>query len=123
MTVQQIQALTQATTTHLLLPPAGELTKLGRRMAEFPLDPLLSKTLLASEQYSCSEDIATICAMVSIGSSVFYRPKDKVGLKQQFSSVPCILCRKIGGHLYCVIHEYLKLIPQNSLLHWWHGTV
>lgn len=29
----------------------GELTKLGRRMAEFPLDPMLSKMILASEQY------------------------------------------------------------------------
>jgi pre-mRNA-splicing factor ATP-dependent RNA helicase DHX16 len=28
----------------------GELTKLGRRMAEFPLDPTLSKTLLASDK-------------------------------------------------------------------------
>lgn len=39
----------------------GELTKLGRRMAEFPLDPMLSKMILASEQYevstkSCSKD-------------------------------------------------------------------
>ncbi|ELU42231.1 ATP-dependent RNA helicase DHX8 [Rhizoctonia solani AG-1 IA] len=30
----------------------GELTKLGRRMAEFPVDPMLSKTIIASEQYS-----------------------------------------------------------------------
>lgn len=30
----------------------GELTKLGRRMAEFPLDPMLSKMLLASEKVS-----------------------------------------------------------------------
>ena len=29
----------------------GELTKLGRRMAEFPLDPMLSKALLAAETY------------------------------------------------------------------------
>lgn len=26
----------------------GDLTKLGRRMAEFPLDPMLSKMLIAS---------------------------------------------------------------------------
>ncbi|KAF6261561.1 P-loop containing nucleoside triphosphate hydrolase protein [Scenedesmus sp. NREL 46B-D3] len=55
----------------------GELTKLGRRMAEFPLDPMLSKALLASETYKVSEEVATVCAMVSIGSAVFYRPKDK----------------------------------------------
>lgn len=28
----------------------GELTKLGRRMAEFPLDPMMGKMLLASEK-------------------------------------------------------------------------
>lgn len=28
----------------------GELTKLGRKMAEFPVDPMLSKCILASEQ-------------------------------------------------------------------------
>ena len=55
----------------------GELTKLGRRMAEFPLDPMLSKTLVASDGFACSEEMATVCAMLSCGGSVFYRPKDK----------------------------------------------
>lgn len=55
----------------------GELTKLGRRMAELPLDPMLSKMLIASEKYECSEQILTICAMLSVGNSIFYRPKDK----------------------------------------------
>ncbi|XP_050423506.1 pre-mRNA-splicing factor ATP-dependent RNA helicase DHX16 isoform X2 [Adelges cooleyi] len=56
----------------------GELTKLGRRMAEFPLDPMMAKMLLASEKYSCSEEIATIAAMLSVNSAIFYRPKDKL---------------------------------------------
>ncbi|CAJ0907343.1 1678_t:CDS:10 [Entrophospora sp. SA101] len=34
----------------------GELTKLGRRMAEFPIDPLLSKTIITSEKFHCSEE-------------------------------------------------------------------
>lgn len=55
----------------------GELTKLGRRMAEFPLDPLMSKALIFSETYGCSTEILTIVSMLSIGSSIFYRPKDK----------------------------------------------
>lgn len=29
----------------------GELTKLGRRMAEFPVDPMMAKMILASEKY------------------------------------------------------------------------
>ena len=31
----------------------GDLTKLGRRMAEFPLDPMLSKCMIMSETYKC----------------------------------------------------------------------
>ncbi|XP_043706537.1 pre-mRNA-splicing factor ATP-dependent RNA helicase DEAH1 [Telopea speciosissima] len=55
----------------------GELTKVGRRMAEFPLDPMLSKMIVASEKYKCSDEIISIAAMLSIGNSIFYRPKDK----------------------------------------------
>ena len=31
----------------------GDLTKLGRRMAEFPVDPMLSKVIIKSEHYKC----------------------------------------------------------------------
>lgn len=55
----------------------GELTRLGRRMAEFPLDPMMSRALLASEKYGCVEEVLTICSMLSVNSSVFFRPKDK----------------------------------------------
>ncbi|KAK0575323.1 hypothetical protein LWI29_037233 [Acer saccharum] len=55
----------------------GELTKVGRRMAEFPLDPMLSKMIVASDKYRCSDEIITIAAMLSVGNSIFYRPKEK----------------------------------------------
>ncbi|KAG8714604.1 hypothetical protein FRC09_017444 [Ceratobasidium sp. 395] len=55
----------------------GELTKLGRRMAEFPVDPMLSKTIIASEEYSCTDEVLSIISMLSESSSLFYRPKDK----------------------------------------------
>nr|XP_039251809.1 pre-mRNA-splicing factor ATP-dependent RNA helicase DHX16-like [Styela clava] len=71
MALEQLYAL--GALNHL-----GELTKLGRRMAEFPVDPMLSKTLLASEKYKCSEEVVTIVAMLSVNNSIFYRPKDKI---------------------------------------------
>lgn len=55
----------------------GELTKLGRRMAEFPVDPMLSKAIIASENYSCTDEVLTIISMLSESGSIFYRPKDK----------------------------------------------
>lgn len=38
----------------------GELTKLGRRMAEFPLDPMLSKTIIQSGEFGCSEEVGSL---------------------------------------------------------------
>ena len=55
----------------------GELTKMGRRMAEFPLDPMLSKTVIVSEKYKCTSEVLSTVSMLSIGSSVFHRPKEK----------------------------------------------
>jgi pre-mRNA-splicing factor ATP-dependent RNA helicase DHX16 len=45
----------------------SQLTKLGRRLAEFPLSPSLSKTILesASLKYKCLDQILSICAMLS----------------------------------------------------------
>lgn len=55
----------------------GELTKLGRRMAEFPVDPMLSKSIVASEKFRCVKEVLSVVAMLSIGESIFYRPKEK----------------------------------------------
>jgi pre-mRNA-splicing factor ATP-dependent RNA helicase DHX16 len=55
----------------------GELTKMGRRQAEFPLDPLQSKALIQSETYGCSEEVITICSMLGVGGAIYYRPKDR----------------------------------------------
>jgi pre-mRNA-splicing factor ATP-dependent RNA helicase DHX16 len=59
------------------LSDRGQLTKLGRRMAELPLDPMMAKALLASEKFKCSDEVATICSMLSVNNAVFYRPKEK----------------------------------------------
>ncbi|CAL0322358.1 unnamed protein product [Lupinus luteus] len=58
------------------LDEEGLLTKLGRKMAEFPLDPPLSKMLLASVDLECSDEILTIIAMIQTGN-IFYRPREK----------------------------------------------
>ncbi|KAG5416812.1 hypothetical protein I9W82_005542 [Candida metapsilosis] len=56
----------------------GELTKLGRDMIQFPIEPTLSKLILLSTEhhFSCSEDILTIVAMLSV-SNIFQRSKER----------------------------------------------
>ncbi|CAH6718146.1 pre-mRNA-splicing factor ATP-dependent RNA helicase Prp22p [[Candida] jaroonii] len=64
------------------LDDAGYLTRLGKKMSNFPMEPQLSKTLISSMDYECSEEIVTIIAMLS-AQSIFYRPKDKANLADQ----------------------------------------
>ncbi|KAJ3037444.1 DEAH-box RNA helicase prp16 [Rhizophlyctis rosea] len=54
----------------------GELTPVGRKMVEFPLDPSLSKMLITSESLACSAEVLTIVSMLSV-PTVFYRPKER----------------------------------------------
>jgi pre-mRNA-splicing factor ATP-dependent RNA helicase DHX38/PRP16 len=58
------------------LENTGNLTELGRKMVEFPLDPPLSKMLIISADLKCSLEILTIVSMLSV-PSIFFRPKDR----------------------------------------------
>ncbi|GAA6001099.1 hypothetical protein JCM10207_007412 [Rhodosporidiobolus poonsookiae] len=49
------------------LDDEGKLTDpLGKRMAEMPIDPMMSKILLDSHRFGCSDEILTIAAMTSV---------------------------------------------------------
>jgi pre-mRNA-splicing factor ATP-dependent RNA helicase DHX38/PRP16 len=54
----------------------GDLTKLGEKMIEFPLDPPLSKIILISDELGCSNEAITIVSCLSV-PTIFYRPKDR----------------------------------------------
>uniref|UniRef100_A0A7E4UQG1 RNA helicase n=1 Tax=Panagrellus redivivus TaxID=6233 RepID=A0A7E4UQG1_PANRE len=53
----------------------GDMTQLGSLMAEFPLDPQLSKMCVASADLNCSNEILSITAMLSVPNA-FLRPND-----------------------------------------------
>jgi pre-mRNA-splicing factor ATP-dependent RNA helicase DHX16 len=53
----------------------GELTKLGRQMAEFPTDPQVAKAIIASDQLGSSDEMLSIMAMLGESSALFFRPK------------------------------------------------
>ncbi|KXH54228.1 helicase associated domain-containing protein [Colletotrichum salicis] len=55
----------------------GELTKMGRQMAEFPTDPMLAKAVLAADKEGCVEEVLSVVSMLSEASALFFRPKDK----------------------------------------------
>ena len=43
----------------------GDLTELGSMMAEFPLDPQLSKMCIASCEYNCSNEMLSVTSMLT----------------------------------------------------------
>ena len=75
MAMEQLHALSA-------LDDEGLLTKLGRRMAEFPLEPQLSKTLIMSVHLGCADEILTIVSMISV-QNIYYRPKERAELADQ----------------------------------------
>lgn len=59
------------------LDNVGNLTPVGRKMSEFPMEPSMAKMLIQSVEYKCSVEMLTIVSMLSV-PSVFYRPKERL---------------------------------------------
>jgi len=57
------------------LDDEGSLTEVGSMMAEFPLDPQLSKSIIASPRHQCSNEILSITSMLSV-PVCFVRPNE-----------------------------------------------
>lgn len=56
---------------------SGDLTDIGRKMSEFPMEPSMAKMLIQSVEDRCSAEMLTIVSMLSV-PSVFYRPKERM---------------------------------------------
>lgn len=54
----------------------GSLTKLGKEMVMFPLDPTLSKMLLVGNKFHCLKEVLVIVSMLSV-PPVFWKPKGR----------------------------------------------
>ena len=66
---------------------------MGRKMIEFPLDPPLSRMLIAAEDMHCTAEMLIIVAMLSVGGMqhAFFRPKgreEESDLKREKFAVP-----------------------------------
>lgn len=83
------------------LDDEGYLTKLGRRMADFPMEPALSKVLISSVDAGCAQEILTIIAMLSV-QTIFFRPRDK---KDKADQKHAKFADASGDHL-TLLHVY-----------------
>jgi pre-mRNA-splicing factor ATP-dependent RNA helicase DHX16 len=94
---------------------AGELTKVGRQMAEFPTDPMLAKAILAAEEYGCVSEVLSIIAMLGEASALFYRPKDK---KIHADSARARFTNKEGGDMLSLLNIWNEWVDSDYSYVW-----
>eukprot|EP01135_Chromosphaera_perkinsii_P008563 Nk52_evm5s1401 gene=Nk52_evmTU5s1401 len=90
----------------------GNLTApLGLRMAELPLEPMFAKMLLSSGNFECSDDIATIAAMLQIQSVFIDSKAARASRSKDLFSV------KEGDHL-TYLNVYRAFIKNGKSSKW-----
>ena len=94
---------------------AGELTKLGRQMAEFPTDPMLAKAILAADKYGCVDEVLSVIAMLGEASALFYRPKDK---KIHADSARARFTNKDGGDHLSLLNIWNEWVDSDYSYVW-----
>lgn len=93
----------------------GEMTKLGRQMAEFPTDPMLAKAILAADKLGCVEEVLSIVSMLSEASSLFFRPKDK---KIHADSARARFTVKEGGDHFTLLNIWNQWVDSDFSFVW-----
>lgn len=88
---------------------------LGVQMAEFPVNPMLSKMLLSSGRFECSEEACTLAAMLQVENvffSVSHKKKEAARAKLRFSVYE-------GDHL-TLINVYRAFLSSKKSSKWCH---
>lgn len=94
---------------------AGELTKIGRQMAEFPTDPMFARAILAADKYGCVSEVLSIIAMLGEASSLFFRPKDK---KVHADSARARFTNKDGGDHLSLLNVWTEWVDTDYSIIW-----
>ncbi|KMZ77728.1 pre-mRNA splicing factor RNA helicase [Plasmodium vivax India VII] len=89
----------------------GNLTKTGRKMAEFPTDVKSSKMILsASDKYNCVEEVLCITAMLTHANSIFYVQKGK---EKEAENVKKMFTIEGGGDFLLLLNIYKQCEENN----------
>ncbi|WPJ59725.1 hypothetical protein SMAC4_05548 [Sordaria macrospora] len=85
------------------LNSAGQLTRVGRQMGEFPAEPMLAKALIAATTEGCVDEMLTIVSMLGEVATLFFCPKDK---KVHADSARARFTVKDGGDHLTLLNVY-----------------
>ncbi|KAF9269099.1 P-loop containing nucleoside triphosphate hydrolase protein [Marasmius fiardii PR-910] len=101
------------------LDDEGNITALGKLMAEFPLEPQLSKMLIASPEFNCSNEILTITSMLS-APNIWVRPANA---RREADEAKALLSHPESDHL-TLLNVYNQYIQNKYDKNWaWQNFV
>lgn len=87
-----------------------ELTEMGKRMVQFPLDPKLSRCILAAEKLNCVEEVLKIVSMLSVdnvfSSTISSKKEQAHQARQKFISAD-------GDHI-TLLNVYKTFVANKS---------
>ena len=95
------------------LDDEGTLTEDGKKMAEFPLEPQLSKVLLSAPRFNCVNEILTIVACLN-SPNIFLRPKEK---QVEASDAHAKFVSQDGDHL-TLMNAFFEYKRKNQDVDW-----
>ncbi|KAI1826831.1 P-loop containing nucleoside triphosphate hydrolase protein [Xylaria intraflava] len=89
----------------------GELTHLGHRASEFPLDPALAVMLITSDEFLCTNEILSLTALLSV-PQVFVRPAQK---RREADEMKNLFKHNDGDHLTMLnVYHAFKSVMSNG---------
>lgn len=97
------------------LDDEGELTDLGFKMSNFPLDPQLSMYIIRSPDFGCSNEAVTIAACLSV-PQLFMRPKENAKLADEAKAQ---FAHPDGDHLtFLTAYQAYEQVPESQRKQW-----
>jgi pre-mRNA-splicing factor ATP-dependent RNA helicase DHX15/PRP43 len=100
------------------LDDEGNLTQLGHLASQFPLDPTLAVMLISAPEFSCTSEVLSITALLSV-PQIFNRP---VNARKRADEMKALFAHPDGDHLTLlnVFHAYKSPDAQADPKGWCH---
>ncbi|KAG1662621.1 Pre-mRNA-splicing factor ATP-dependent RNA helicase DHX15 [Nymphon striatum] len=109
----------------------GGLTNLGASMADFPLEPQLSRMLILAKEFDCTEEILTIAAMLSVPNCYVSSSEKKTVQEdkeqsnkaedsretKEYREAKCCFSHSDGDH-HTLLNVYNEFIENKQSVEW-----
>ncbi len=90
-----------------------ELTSIGKKMSQFPLDPKLSRCILAAVKLNCVEDILKIVSILSV-DTIFHQSGDTSSSKKDLAEAIKQKFVSADGDHFTLLNVYKAFVSNKN---------